>query len=75
MNLKFDKRTYHIQDGENTYEVVHVVKHPNPEYDDDSYFFYISKEDVEGNKYFWHFEPGKGLEIKLKNFIRLYEQT
>lgn len=33
MKVTFEKRIYHIEDGEDVYEVTELIKHPNKEYD------------------------------------------
>ncbi len=70
-----DKRTYHIEDGDNKYEVIHVIKHPNTEYDD-SYSFHIYREYYHpGMSGYWCFEPSPELENEIKEFIREYEHV
>jgi hypothetical protein len=33
MKITFDKRVYNIEDGEDKYDVTHIVKHPIKEYE------------------------------------------
>lgn len=74
MKITFDKRTYHIEDGGETYEVVHIVKYPIKEYATDSYFIYKYKksENFRMNG-FWYFEPSDELILKIKELIKEYE--
>lgn len=76
MKITFDKRVYYIEDGEDKYEVTHIVKHPNKEYDTDSYFFnkYETFDDPEMNGY-WVFGPSAELKNKIKEYIVGYEQS
>jgi len=74
MKITFDKRTYRIEDGDENYEVVHIVKHPIKEYDNDTYYIYIFK-DYEDPKLagYWYFEPSDDLVAKIKKTVRDYE--
>jgi hypothetical protein len=75
MEINYDKRTYTIVDNDKKYEAVHIVKHPNKEYDNDSYYFYEWRDmDPEEMSGFWCFEPSDELINKLKEVIREYEQ-
>jgi|694.fasta_scaffold150543_4 hypothetical protein len=76
MKITYDKRTYFIEDGDKKYEVVHIVKHPNKEYDTDTYYFYEYREsDIPDASGYWHFEPSEELVNKIKDYIKEYEQT
>ena len=75
MNIKsvFEKRIYSIEDGEDKYEVVHIGKHPIPDYSD-SYFFHKYKEDENPeNSGYWYFEPSDELKSIIIKTIESYE--
>lgn len=75
MKITYDKRTYIIEDDEKKYEVIHIVKHPNKEYDTDSYSFYeYIKSDIPEASGAWYFEPSEELVNKIKDLVRGYEQ-
>lgn len=79
MEITFDKRIYNIQDGDNLYEVTHVVKHPNEAYNNDYYNVLIYREypepDMLNMSGFWYMEPSAELMDKIKEIVTKYEQS
>lgn len=74
MKITFDKRTYNIEDDGEIYEVIHIVKHPIEEYNNDSYFIYIYKKSEHiGMSGFCYFEPSDELVLRIKTLIKEYE--
>ena len=80
MKITFDKRTYNIEDGDNKYEVIHIVRHPIPEYDDDTYYVHEYRDfggEMIGHATggFFAFKPSEELLNKIKETVKNYEQS
>ena len=74
MEITFEKRVYNIKDGEETYEITHIVKHPNEEYNNTySYFLKYEKSEFYCASGFYYFGPTDELSTKIKNLIENYE--
>ena len=68
MKITFEKRIYHIEDGEDIYELVEIIKHPIEEYNCrhimDRVFKYNPKLDG-----FAYDKPSEEIVEKLHNCI------
>jgi hypothetical protein len=73
MNITFEKRIYHIEDGADKYEVRYIRKHQIVEYSNSySFLEYREYENSELTGY-WAFEPSEELKAKLIKTIESYE--
>lgn len=70
MKITFEKRVYNIKDGEETYEITYIVKHPNEEYSNTySRFLKYEKSEIYCASGFYYFEPSDELKSKIINLI------
>jgi hypothetical protein len=76
MEITFDKRTYNIKDGDDTYEVNHIIKHPLEGYPTNGFYVtkFIESSDVPEASGFHYFEPSDELLERIKETVREYEK-
>ncbi len=65
MNVTFEKRIYHIEDGEDKYEVDRVVKHPSVEYGNSYYFREYREYEIRELSGYYAFTPSEELKTRL----------
>ena len=72
MRITFEKRIYHIEDGEDIYELVEIIKHSLEEYNYRHFCDRVSKyndSDDPSFSGFGYFEPSEELLKRLHNCI------
>ena len=65
MNITFEKRIYHIEDGEDKYEVDRVIKHPSMEYSNSYYFLEYREFEIRELSGYYVFIPSEELKTRL----------
>jgi len=73
MNITFEKRIYHIEDGTDKYEVMYVRKHPITEYSNYYSFLEYREYEIRELTGYYAFTPSEELKTRLIKTIKSYE--